>query len=140
MPTDLKQTLDKKSDSKASADNKMSTWELLKYPGVGMVIYLYGHVMILAFSHTIGLQNLLLLLENTNLIISFTVILVYNARTWGLRFLPPADFILSRICWALSSPVDPARVSISTWEIRYQRCAETLFICVASHVSYVATL
>lgn len=30
----------------------MSTWELIKYPGVATVIYIYGHVMILAYAYT----------------------------------------------------------------------------------------
>ncbi|KAJ5776602.1 uncharacterized protein N7511_001613 [Penicillium nucicola] len=31
---------------------ELSTWELLKSPGVGMVIYTYGHIMVLAFAYT----------------------------------------------------------------------------------------
>ncbi|KAJ5359974.1 hypothetical protein N7517_009165 [Penicillium concentricum] len=30
----------------------LSTWQLLKSPGVGMVLYSYAHIMILAFSYT----------------------------------------------------------------------------------------
>lgn len=30
----------------------MSIWDLLKFPGVAKVIYLYGHVMVLAFGYT----------------------------------------------------------------------------------------
>lgn len=30
----------------------LSTWELLKSPGVGMVLYAYGHIMVLAFAFT----------------------------------------------------------------------------------------
>jgi MFS family permease len=30
----------------------MSTWQLLNSPGVGMVLYVYGHIMILAFAYT----------------------------------------------------------------------------------------
>ena len=29
-----------------------STWDLLKYPGIPMVLYAYGHIMLLAFSYT----------------------------------------------------------------------------------------
>lgn len=32
----------------------MSIWDLLKFPGVAKVIYLYGHVMVLAFGYTAG--------------------------------------------------------------------------------------
>jgi hypothetical protein len=32
----------------------MSTWELIKSPGVAMVVYLYGHIMLLAFAYTAG--------------------------------------------------------------------------------------
>ena len=38
--------------SKETAEAPMSTWELLKAPGVGMVLWLYGHVMLLAFAYT----------------------------------------------------------------------------------------
>ncbi|KAJ5167758.1 uncharacterized protein N7482_003352 [Penicillium canariense] len=30
----------------------LSTWQLLKSPGVGMVLYTYGHIMVLAFAYT----------------------------------------------------------------------------------------
>ncbi|EKV12647.1 Tetracycline resistance protein, TetA/multidrug resistance protein MdtG [Penicillium digitatum] len=30
----------------------LSTWQLLKSPGVGMVLYTYGHLMVLAFAYT----------------------------------------------------------------------------------------
>ncbi|KAJ5951351.1 uncharacterized protein N7479_009764 [Penicillium vulpinum] len=30
----------------------LSTWQLLRSPGVGMVLYAYGHIMILAFAYT----------------------------------------------------------------------------------------
>lgn len=33
----------------------MSVWELLRHPGVAKVIYLYGHIMVLAFSYTAGM-------------------------------------------------------------------------------------
>ncbi|RAH49754.1 MFS transporter [Aspergillus brunneoviolaceus CBS 621.78] len=31
---------------------ELSTWDLLNAPGVGMVIYTYGHIMVLAFAYT----------------------------------------------------------------------------------------
>ncbi|RAL14995.1 MFS transporter [Aspergillus homomorphus CBS 101889] len=34
------------------ASGDLSTWELLKSPGVGMVIYTYAHIMVLAFAYT----------------------------------------------------------------------------------------
>ncbi|CAG8011114.1 unnamed protein product [Penicillium olsonii] len=33
-------------------NDDLSTWDLLKSPGVGMVIYTYGHLMVLAFAYT----------------------------------------------------------------------------------------
>jgi hypothetical protein len=30
----------------------MSTWELLKYPGVGKVIFVYEHILVMAFAYT----------------------------------------------------------------------------------------
>ena len=32
----------------------MTTWELIKFPGVATVVYLYGHIMLLAFAFTAG--------------------------------------------------------------------------------------
>jgi hypothetical protein len=32
----------------------MTTWELIKFPGVATVIYIYGHTMLLAFCYTAG--------------------------------------------------------------------------------------
>ncbi|RDW57042.1 hypothetical protein BP6252_13914 [Coleophoma cylindrospora] len=48
-------TISKSSGDKASTDPKMSTWELLKAPGVSMVLYLYGHTMLLTFAYTVVL-------------------------------------------------------------------------------------
>jgi MFS family permease len=44
-------------DEEATSDapvqrGNLSTWQLLKSPGVGMVIYTYGHIMVLAFAYT----------------------------------------------------------------------------------------
>ncbi|KAG0645988.1 GTP-mannose-1-phosphate guanylyltransferase [Hyphodiscus hymeniophilus] len=50
----LKETLDKKAFKNASLNPPMSTWELLRYPGVAKVVYIYGHVMLLAFAYTAG--------------------------------------------------------------------------------------
>ncbi|KAI1822616.1 major facilitator superfamily transporter [Xylaria intraflava] len=44
-----------KSDDEMGAvpqPRQASTWELLKSPGVGIVLYNYGHVMVLAFAYT----------------------------------------------------------------------------------------
>jgi MFS family permease len=56
----LKETLKKDPPKPSSADEespasqpaKPSTWELLEAPGVGIVLYNYMHVMLLAFSYT----------------------------------------------------------------------------------------
>ena len=48
------QTLDKKAFKDASLNPPMTLWELVNYPGVAMVLYLYGHVMLLAFAFTAG--------------------------------------------------------------------------------------
>lgn len=39
------------SDAPAQRGN-LSTWELLKSPGVAVVLYIYGHIMMLAFAYT----------------------------------------------------------------------------------------
>lgn len=36
----------------SSKSSRLSTWQLLKSPGVAMVLYVYGHAMILAFAYT----------------------------------------------------------------------------------------
>ena len=49
----VKETLSPAAKKKQQTDSKAgSTWSLLKAPGVGMVLYLYGHVMLLAFAYT----------------------------------------------------------------------------------------
>ncbi|KAJ6073169.1 hypothetical protein N7467_011254 [Penicillium canescens] len=59
----VKETLEKDPDAtdgdeeEATSDapvqrGDLSTWQLLKSPGVGMVIYTYGHIMVLAFAYT----------------------------------------------------------------------------------------
>lgn len=57
----LKETLQRDANSDddemgaegtAPRPHPSSTWELLKAPGVGMVLYNYGHVMLLAFAYT----------------------------------------------------------------------------------------
>ena len=41
------------NDAASSDDDpKMSTWELLRSPGVTFIVYLYGHIMVLAFAYT----------------------------------------------------------------------------------------
>ncbi|KAJ5183734.1 hypothetical protein N7492_001350 [Penicillium capsulatum] len=37
--------------ARAQSDH-LSTWQLLKAPGVGVVLYIYGHIMTLAFAYT----------------------------------------------------------------------------------------
>ncbi|KAK6540867.1 hypothetical protein TWF694_008250 [Orbilia ellipsospora] len=34
------------------SNDKMSTWDLIKAPGVGLVLYTYQHIMLLAFAYT----------------------------------------------------------------------------------------
>ncbi|MCJ1416688.1 hypothetical protein MMC32_003026 [Xylographa parallela] len=46
------QTLDPKSLKRSSSDPPMSTPELIKSPGVSVVLLLYGHIMLLAYAYT----------------------------------------------------------------------------------------
>ncbi|MCJ1436980.1 hypothetical protein MMC27_006363 [Xylographa pallens] len=48
----LKETLDPESLKRSSSDPPMSTPELVKSPGVSVVLLLYGHIMLLAFAYT----------------------------------------------------------------------------------------
>jgi hypothetical protein len=43
---------DNETGSSTPRPHPSSTWELLKAPGVGIVLYNYGHVMLLAFAYT----------------------------------------------------------------------------------------
>jgi MFS family permease len=40
------------SDSASTQNGDLSTWELLKSPGVSIVIYMFGHIAVLAFAFT----------------------------------------------------------------------------------------
>ena len=48
----VKETLHIHGDSKNSAKSTMSTWELIKYPGVIPVLLVYNYVMLMAFTFT----------------------------------------------------------------------------------------
>jgi hypothetical protein len=48
-------TPERRAKNAESAHGPMSIWDLLKVPGVARVIYLYGHVMVLAFGYTAGM-------------------------------------------------------------------------------------
>ncbi|ORY10531.1 major facilitator superfamily domain-containing protein [Clohesyomyces aquaticus] len=48
----VKETLHLHQSKKNSAEHRMSTWELLKHPGVGQVILIYTYVLLLAFAFT----------------------------------------------------------------------------------------
>ena len=68
----VKETLRREEDGKADrlgqgegegegeTEGPMSTWEVLKAPAVAPVLFLYGHIMLLAFSYTAGLSAPLL--------------------------------------------------------------------------------
>ncbi|KAK5788295.1 hypothetical protein VI817_009253 [Penicillium citrinum] len=54
----VKETLKKESPELENVGNApsrsgdLTTWELMKWPGVGIVLYVYGHIMVLAFAYT----------------------------------------------------------------------------------------
>jgi hypothetical protein len=51
----ITQTLKRKAKGdEASSEPLMTTWEVLKSPGVGVVLYLYAHVMLLGLAYTAG--------------------------------------------------------------------------------------
>ncbi|CAI7678623.1 unnamed protein product [Penicillium pancosmium] len=43
---------DETASAAPSRSGDLTTWQLLKSPGVGTVLYVYGHVMVLAFAYT----------------------------------------------------------------------------------------
>ncbi|KAF1917897.1 major facilitator superfamily domain-containing protein [Ampelomyces quisqualis] len=48
----VKETLHTHTDKRATDESSMSTWQLLKHPGVARVILIYNYVMMLAFTYT----------------------------------------------------------------------------------------
>lgn len=49
----VQETLKKEpATSGSNPDKDLSTWQLLKAPSVGIVLYTYGHIMVLAFAYT----------------------------------------------------------------------------------------
>ena len=51
----ITQTLKRKAKGdETSPEPLMTTWEVLKSPGVGVVLYLYAHVMLLGLAYTAG--------------------------------------------------------------------------------------
>lgn len=48
----LKETLKRKTEDKAQVEAPMSTWQVLKSPGVPIVLYIFGHIMLLALAYT----------------------------------------------------------------------------------------
>ena len=50
----LKETLKPKEKSEDGVPSAppMTTWEVLRAPGVGMVLYIFGHIMLLALAYT----------------------------------------------------------------------------------------
>jgi MFS family permease len=48
----VKETLVRTDKGKPNSAPPMSTWEVLRYPGVGTVLYIFAHMMLLAFSYT----------------------------------------------------------------------------------------
>ncbi|RDW77631.1 putative peptide transporter [Coleophoma cylindrospora] len=48
----INETLDRKTAGRSSDTVPLTTWEVLKSPGVANVLYIYSHVMVLAFAYT----------------------------------------------------------------------------------------
>ncbi|KAI9663902.1 MAG: hypothetical protein M1821_007392 [Bathelium mastoideum] len=48
----VKETLAAKKDPQAKTEPPMSTWEILKSPGVGIVLYLYAHISLQGLAYT----------------------------------------------------------------------------------------
>ncbi|WPG98786.1 Hypothetical protein R9X50_00158200 [Acrodontium crateriforme] len=48
----LKETRIRKSSGGASSEPEMSTWKVLKAPGVAIVLYIFGHTMTIALAYT----------------------------------------------------------------------------------------
>lgn len=69
----VKETLKRKDNNDGSSKPPMSAWEIATYPGVGIVLWIYSHVMLLAFAYTAIVP----------------VFLFEPIKLGGVRFSPP---------------------------------------------------
>ena len=68
----------------------MSTWEIIKAPGVPSVLYLYGHIMLLALAYTAGecFEYHLSIHANINFISVLPVFWFTSVELGGFGFSP----------------------------------------------------
>lgn len=80
----------------------MTIWQLLKAPGVAVVIYIYGHVMVQALAYTAGkfaLTILELVLDANHVPHSQPGLLLHSSEARRLRLQPTVHLYLHYYCW-----------------------------------------
>jgi len=121
----VKETLDRKGHSHSSGNAPMSVREILKTPGVVNVIYIYGHVGLLACANTASrFQFLVQYLPKIDVqtYSSHASLLVHTSRSRGIQFLTPLHLNLSSSSRHFSSDMAPLCLSSITaqdWYWRY---------------------
>ena len=121
----IKETLVRDKESGAAKNSSpMSTWEILKSPGVAPVLYIYGHVMLLAFAYTAGKpqspSNIWHHVEGH--IYSCSRLLLYIHSTWRVRLLAPYDLHFHGDQRPIAINMDPHRLPVLAEEVRNRRC------------------
>jgi hypothetical protein len=128
-----KQTLtpERRAKNAGSGQGPMSVWELLKAPGVAKVIYIYGHVMFLAFGYTastyIALSNQATLTKMT----SHAGLLVHQSKTrrvWLFAIRNVPAHVRNRY---IPGSVDPFRLPTSPEALGYRRCPTRMYTVLA---------
>lgn len=101
----------------------MDSIEIIKSPGVGIVLFLYGHVMLLGLAYTAGTYQVpypspLAVLTGC----SVTCILVHRRIAGWLQLYSLADFLLSCGHRSFSINLATLRLPAITTEIRHRYC------------------
>jgi hypothetical protein len=68
----------------------MSVWEITAYPGVGMVLWLYSHVMLMAFAYTASVFLSTKFFTETDLISPVVPVFLFEPiKLGGIHLSPP---------------------------------------------------
>jgi hypothetical protein len=100
----------------------MTTWQLIRYPGVAVVINIYGHVMLLALAYTAGeYQYSPEDVHKLNPCDSIASFLVYEGERRWIWLLSAENISLSGWGRTFSGPVDTPRFPATSTSCRDRR-------------------